>query len=114
MMKIKEILFKSAALTPIAVLMLVHMLSGYNILYIPTASMEPTIATGSFAIAKEIAPTELKINDIAVYRDENRNIVHRIIDKNTHTHIYTFKRDNKEMPDLPVKQDNILFKVIYY
>ncbi len=99
---------------PIALLILVHMLSGYKILYIPTASMEPTIATGSFAIAKEVDPIDLRVNDIAVYKDENRNIVHRIIDIDPDRHIYTFKGDNNEMPDLPVKQDFILYKVIRY
>ena len=41
---------------------------GYRVMWVRTASMEPTIMTGDFVLTKVVDKSELEIGDIAVYR----------------------------------------------
>ena len=52
---------------------------GYKLLYVPTASMEPTIHSGSFVIGRSTKDVDLKTGDIAVYKKGHDLIVHRIM-----------------------------------
>ena len=111
-MKHKTLLRKVLPFIPLLMLTLLYILSGYRLLYIPTRSMEPTIMAGSFAIGKKIAPEELAINDIAVYKNGKTKMIHRIIDIDDGT--FTFKGDNNENADPEVNAGDILYKVIAY
>ncbi len=93
---------------------LIFTLLGYRILYIPTKSMEPTIQRGSFALGKRTDIKALKEGDIAVYKDNKKLIVHRIIKIDEKTDAYTFKGDNNKEKDPQVKAESIRYKVIWY
>ena len=83
---------------------------GYRFLYVPTASMEPTISTGSIILAQCISPSDLAVGDIAVYRMENSLIVHRI--KDIKGDYVIFKGDNNNFVDSPVRKKKVLYKKI--
>lgn len=72
-------------------------LCGYNVSYVPTNSMEPTIKTKSYVLVKETK--NVKVGDIAVYKSNKNNIyiIHRII--SIDNGVYTFQGDNNPIAD---------------
>lgn len=75
--------------------------NGYELCFIPTGSMEPTIKTGSLAIIdKKVSYENLEIGNIVVFYNENDdiNIIHRIIDGDQYSGFRT-KGDNNDTDD---------------
>lgn len=72
-------------------------LCGYNVSYVPTESMEPTIKAKSYVLVKETK--NVKVGDIVVYKSNKNNmyIIHRII--NINNGVYTFQGDNNPAID---------------
>lgn len=87
---------------------------GFKPILVMSGSMEPTINTYQFVIAKPISAEELKINDIVTYRAANGlTIIHRIIEINDEGFI--FKGDaNEEADENIVTAEQIGYKVIWY
>jgi signal peptidase len=80
--------------------------------------MWPKYSTGSFLIAKEIDPYELKTGDVITYRSitSNEYITHRIIDiQNYEGRLYFITQgDNNDTPDgNPVSEDRVVNKVLF-
>lgn len=109
-------------------------LFGYKLLYVPTQSMEPTIAANQIIIAKYISdPAEIKEGDIVAYiknpdkhssttllfyllhgKGNNYLVVHRVLSI-TSRDTYLFKGDNNEFPDMKeVLPEQLQYKVIFY
>ena len=92
---------------------------GYRVMWVRTASMEPTIMTGDFVLTKIAEKSELEIGDIAVYRKADSfghptsyRIIHRIIGT-TDEGDYIFKGDNNPEPDRwSVRPEQVEYKVI--
>ncbi len=93
---------------------------GYRIMWVRTPSMEPTIMTGDFVLAKAIDAQDVEAGDIVVYRKADKigklthyHIIHRIIDS-TEEGNFIFKGDNNEKPDsLEVHPEQVEYKAIY-
>ena len=74
------------------------------------SSMFPTLESGDVLILESIKLTEIKPGDIAIYRNGNNLVVHRIIGISGDT--VFFQGDNNVNPDMPVKLENVSFKVV--
>ncbi len=92
---------------------------GYQLEYVATDSMYPTIRPRSFVIAS-VNTDDLKPGDICTYihpKDEKNDscflVTHRLV-KDLGNDVYVFKGDNKNKSDkLPVAKKNVRYKVIY-
>lgn len=85
-------------------------------LVIATNSMLPAIRAGDVVILEPADAKPLDIGDVATYKLQGLNIVHRIISIRLvgNKPYYTFKGDNNDSADaLEVAPDQILGKVIY-
>ncbi|MBI3649322.1 MAG: signal peptidase I [Actinobacteria bacterium] len=54
---------------------------GYRTLVVMSGSMEPTLHTGDVVVVRQIAPLDLRVGDIATFRDPNdpsRMLTHRV------------------------------------
>lgn len=99
------------------ILMIIFLTSGlfkYYVVTIATGSMKPGIQVGDVVIVEQLKEKELnkiKINDVLVYKHDNKVIVHRIIkilDINKKKYYYT-KGDNNESPDgYPIEVKDII------
>lgn len=86
-------------------------LFGFKPVYVITGSMEPTIKTDAVIIAKKIDYEDVKVDDIIVYKIEDKMITHRVIEK-TDDGIRT-KGDNNNVQDAyTLKEENIRAKVV--
>lgn len=87
---------------------------GYRILRVASASMEPTLMTGDFVLAKIVKePSDIEEGDIVTYlgKEKLHTITHRVIDISDEG--YTFKGDNNPSKDSEVvPYDRLLYKVI--
>lgn len=80
--------------------------------YIETGSMKPTLQIGSIVMVNP--HNEAKIGDIAMYKESNYYVVHRIIDTNEKGE-YIFQGDNVGSPDTrPIKKEQIIGPVSYH
>ena len=79
-----------------------------------SGSMEPTIYKGDAIVLVRVKEdTELKIDDIIAYEDENQIIVHRIVEINEND-TYVTKGDNNNVNDpLNINIENIKGKVLF-
>jgi len=77
-MKVKMIIRKWAAPVLCGLFLFLCMKFVLMIGYVPTASMEPTIAAGSYILGLRIHG-ELQRGDIVVFRLDGRNLVKRIV-----------------------------------
>jgi len=90
---------------------------GYKILKIASSSMEPTLMTGDYVIAKQVKPDDvIEIGGIYTYLSENNlyTVTHRIIDTESceEEDMYIFKGDNNDEQDpKPIHRKRIKFKV---
>ena len=96
---------------------------GYRCLWVASGSMEPVIHESQYILCKVSDGENVEIGDIVAYRKVDaitgiKNIiVHRVIDIYEEKGItyYVFKGDNNPERDVdPVKQENIMYKVIKY
>jgi signal peptidase len=95
-----------------------HAAFGYSGLVVVSQSMWPKYSTGSFLIAKEIDPYELKNGDVITYRSitSNEYITHRIIDIQSYNGqlFFVTQGDNNDTPDgNPVSEDRVVNKVLF-
>lgn len=63
---------------------------GYEFFIITSGSMEPTINTGDFIIIKKVDTSQLKINDIITFKEDNAIVTHRIIEVKNENGEYIF------------------------
>lgn len=93
---------------------IVHKIAGYKALYIATDSMEPTLKTNQFALAKKATGDEVEIGDIATYKVWGRiyTVTHRVVDIDGDYLI--FKGDNNDEADEPVRKDRVIYRVVQY
>lgn len=92
---------------------------GYRILWVRTGSMEPSIMTGDFVLARAVSDGDVDVGDIAVYRKTDPSgkpsrirIIHRITSI-TDEGDFIFKGDNNPLPDsLEVRPEQVEYKVI--
>lgn len=82
---------------------------GYTFLEVVTGSMSGTIEIGDGIIVKLIS--EIKENDIIVYKKADNLITHRLI-KIEEDRLIT-KGDANNIPDEPITKDMIIGKVIF-
>ena len=82
---------------------------GYTFLEVVTGSMSGTIEIGDGIIVKLIS--EIKENDIIVYKKADNLITHRLI-KIEEDRLIT-KGDANNVPDEPITKDMIIGKVIF-
>lgn len=96
---------------------------GYRCLWVASGSMEPTIDTEQFIFGKVTDGSDIQVGDIVGYKriDELTGvkaiIVHRVIEiyEENGTIYYVFKGDNNETQDeKPVKQEDLMYKIIKY
>lgn len=53
---------------------------GYTLSYVPTESMEPTIEAGDTVLIKKGNIDQVKLNDIIVYYNGERYVIHRVVE----------------------------------
>ncbi|SHE31204.1 signal peptidase I [Clostridium fallax] len=83
---------------------------GYRTYTILTGSMEPKIKPGDIVLVKKVAEDELKEGDIITFKEDNRIVTHRIVEKNNNGFIT--KGDNNNVKDSEiVKENNIIGQV---
>lgn len=83
----------------------------YQAFAVLTGSMEPTIKTGSLAVAKTVPENELDVNDIITFRPiEGKNVLvtHRITDIVGDGGEYTTRGDNNNTED----RDTVPYKSV--
>lgn len=81
---------------------------GYSIFEVQTGSMAETINAGDWIIVK--LTSKVKLNDIITYEFNGEYITHRVIEMYNET--YITKGDANNAKDEPVKQGQILGKVV--
>jgi signal peptidase I len=81
---------------------------GYSIFEVQTGSMADTINPGDWSIVK--IGEKVKLNDIVTYEVKGEYITHRIIEVYNDT--YVTKGDANSAKDVPIKQDQIIGKVV--
>ena len=84
---------------------------GYRSYTVLSGSMEPEFYPGDMVITKHKSKTNIKVNDIVTYRDNDGVIItHRIIKETTEG--YITKGDNNNVEDLDIlTEDNIIGEV---
>lgn len=82
---------------------------GYTIFQVSTGSMSNTIEVDDIVIVK-LNKENLKENDIIVFKQDENIITHRIIKKENDK--ITTKGDANNAEDNPIKQDDVIGKVI--
>ncbi len=96
---------------------------GYRCLWVASGSMEPVIHEDQYILCKVTDGDNIEIGDIVGYRKIEeitgikKIIVHRVIDIYEEDGItyFIFKGDNNELQDeKPVKQEDLMYKVIKY
>ena len=72
-------------------------------------SMEPTMHTGDIAITRAVAPDALRVGDVVRFRQEGREVLHRIVGIQGAGGALTFTTlgDNNAMVDPTVRADQI-------
>ena len=83
---------------------------GYGAAVVLSGSMEPTFSEGCLLIVKEKQTYEM--DDIVVYEEAGKLIVHRIIDMEKET--VTTKGDANNIADEPIAIDDIRGEAIYW
>lgn len=84
---------------------------GLKPIYIQTGSMEPTLRTGSLAIVKKTDFDDCKVNDIIVFKKDDKLITHRVTQV-TDEYVKT-KGDNNQIYDnFSVYPEEVQAKVI--
>lgn len=83
-------------------------LFGYTFFEVATGSMSDTIEIGDIVVVK--ITKEVNENDIIVFKENESFIVHRLIGKNDNEYITKGDANNSE--DKPIKEEQILGKVI--
>ncbi len=103
-------------LSVVLVVLLLGFLLGYRVLYIASPSMEPTIKTTQFVVAKSVNDdTALGLGDIITYQrpDKAYTITHRIVDVVPEG--FVLKGDNNVYADdLIVTRDMVKYQILYY
>lgn len=88
---------------------------GYNLYYIVTGSMEPTIAVGDIILSKQASVEELKVGDIVTFTGESgeldgKIVTHRIqsvYEENGQIYVIT-KGDANTINDPPLRGEAVL------
>lgn len=92
---------------------------GYKILRIASESMEPTLMTGDFVIAKQVKiDDEIHVGEIYTYIGENGlyTVTHRVVgeEKLDGEPFYIFKGDNNQEKDpISVSRTRIKYIVLF-
>lgn len=81
---------------------------GYSVFEVQTGSMAGTIDAGDWIVVK--LTQKVKLNDIVTYKLDDEYITHRVIEVYNET--YTTKGDANNAKDEPIKQNQIVGKVI--
>lgn len=98
---------------------LAALISGYFpcfLLGVGSASMEPSIKVGDAVFGVKVKENELKLNDILIFKGEDKIVVHRLvrIEKKNGKYYYHTKGDNNNTEDvLDVTYDSIKGKVVF-
>ena len=89
---------------------------GYRVFYIMSESMEPTIMTNQFTIAKAISPEDVKVGDIIAYDRGDIVVIHRVIgiNESKEGRAFYFQGDNNDFVDDPVYEEQILYEIVVY
>lgn len=84
---------------------------GYKPVYILTGSMEPTLREKGVCIVKQTTYDEVDVDDILMYKVDEKTITHRVIEK-TEEGIRT-KGDNNDVDDAYLlHEENVKAKVV--
>lgn len=84
---------------------------GFRSYTVLSGSMEPEFYPGDMVIIKHKNKTDIEVNDIVTYRDNDGVIItHRIIEKTAHGYITKGDNNNVEDDDI-VKPENIIGEV---
>ena len=88
---------------------------GYNLYYIVTGSMEPTIRVGDVILGKDVTADELSVGDIVTFRGESgelegKIVTHRVqsvYEENGQTYLIT-RGDANTADDPPVRAEAVI------
>lgn len=100
-------------------LILAAMISGYFpvfILGVGSASMKPGINVGDAVIGVRVKESELKLDDVIVYKGDNNLIIHRLVDiekKGKKNYYHTKGDSNNTEDDVDIRYEDIKGKVIF-
>ena len=90
---------------------------GIRPMIVVSGSMEPVLPVGSLVVTKAVTADEVEVGDVVGYWTGNRFIginpiiLHRVIAITEEG--YLLKGDNNETADLPVKPEQIIYRVVY-
>ena len=90
-----------AALTAVALAILIPMLLGYREMAVLSGSMEPTYHVGSLIYVKEVDPAELQVGDPITYvlNDDLTVVTHRIVEISEDGEYFKTKGDANDAED---------------
>ncbi len=93
-------------------LILIVCLLCFRLDVVMSGSMEPAIPTGSLVISSRIVKSSYEVGDIIIYRDDQQNILHRIVSIEED---YITKGDANENEDfLPVSYEQIVGHYLFH
>ena len=84
----------------IAALVIIAPFVGWHMDSVLSGSMEPTIPVGSMVISGPVSASDIHVDDIIVYREDNTEVCHRVIAVEEGTSLrFTTKGDANRAPD---------------
>jgi signal peptidase len=88
---------------------------GLRMVVVDGISMEPTYSRGDMAIVRHVDVASLAVNDVIVFLQGGRPVIHRIvaIDQGPEGLVLTTQGDNVDNPDPPVGAGQIEGKVVF-
>lgn len=97
------------------VLVLALCFTDYKMLVVGSNSMNDYLAKGDIIIAYKDDFSNLEVGDVIVFKHENVDVIHRIVEiKNEDEIVLSTKGDNNEVADgWNIKEDDYIGKVIF-
>ncbi len=88
------------------------MIFGYGACVVVSGSMEPTISVNDLIVVKE--KTDLKVDDIVLYKDGESLVVHRIVNITNNGEIIVTKGDANKVNDTPFNRSEVVGEVMFH
>lgn len=99
----------------IVLIMLLPKLLGYEMFYVVSPSMEPTIHVDSMIYVKEADPNTLEEGTIIAYSTNGSVVTHRITENDSENRLVHTKGDMNQIEDLrAIEYDEIIGKVVFH
>lgn len=88
---------------------------GYEVYYVESGSMEPTLSVGSVVYVEYANPREVETDDIVAFHYDGAVVTHRVVQNQYFSEELITKGDANETQDInPVSYDQLIGRVKYH